>query len=68
MIGDNRKREGVIPVLLDPVAFLVGFSVSQLISLLVVTGSIKIGEAKALRQEIRDLMAPQKKRRISKPK
>ncbi len=55
-------------MLLDPVAFLVGFSVSQLISLLVVTGSIKIGEAKALRQEIRDLMAPQKKRRISKPK
>ena len=51
--------------MLDPaVAFLVGFSVSQVISLLVVTGSIKIGEAKALKQEIQDFIAPQKKRRI----
>jgi hypothetical protein len=35
---------------LDPtVAFLVGVSVGQMISLLLVTGSIKVGEVKALK-------------------
>ena len=55
--------------MIDPtVAFLAGISIGQMISLLLVTGSIKIGEARALRETLKGLIAPQKKRRISNRK
>jgi hypothetical protein len=55
--------------MVDPtIAFLAGISVGQVISLLLVTGSIKIGEARALKEALKDLIAPQKKRRISNRK
>jgi hypothetical protein len=55
--------------MVDPtVAFLAGISIGQMISLLLVTGSIKIGEARALKETLQDLIAPRTKRRISNRK
>ncbi len=43
--------------MVDPtVAFLAGISIGQILSLLVVTGSIKIGEARALKEMLQDLI------------
>ncbi len=51
--------------MVDPtVAFLAGISIGQMISLLLVTGSIKISEVRALK----DLIAPRKKQRTSNRK
>jgi hypothetical protein len=52
----------VINVIDPTIAFLAGVSVGQMISLLLVTGSIKIGEARALKETLKDLIAPRRKR------
>jgi hypothetical protein len=66
----SPKEKGVINVV-DPtvaLAFFAGVSVGEAISLLLVTGSIRIGEARALKKALQDFTAPRQKRRVSNRK
>jgi hypothetical protein len=62
------KDKEVIHMIDPTVAFLAGLSIGQALSLLLVAGGIRVGEARALKEAMKDLTAPQKKRRISNRK
>jgi hypothetical protein len=56
---------------LDPnvvIVFLAGISTGQIISLLLVTGSIKVGEVKTLQNLVKDLAETKKQKRRTPPK